>query len=128
MLSKIVIKNYRAFENFELAFTPGLNILVGHNDAGKTTLLEAIHLALTSRIRGRLLTYELSPYMINQAATAQYLEALAKGERPTPPEIVIDLFLEEGAETAALKGTNNELVENAAGLRVKASFSEDYAE
>jgi putative ATP-dependent endonuclease of the OLD family len=128
MLSKIVIKNYRAFESFELDFTPRLNILVGHNDAGKTTLLEAIHLALTSRIRGRLLIYELSPYMVNQVAAARYLDALAKGEKPTPPEIVIDLFLEDSAKTAVLKGTNNELLENAPGLRIKACFSEDYNE
>jgi putative ATP-dependent endonuclease of the OLD family len=128
MLSKIIIKNYRVFEHFELAFTPGLNILVGHNDAGKTTLLEAIHLALTSRIRGRLLVYELSPYMINQAAAAEYLDALRRGQHAIPPEIIIDLFLEDLPETAVLKGTNNELVENAPGLRIKASFSLDYAE
>lgn len=128
MLKKIAIRNYRAFEKFDLDFEPGLNILVGHNDAGKTTLLEAIHLALTSRIRGRLLMYELSPYMINQNAASQYVEALGRGERPTPPEFTIDLFLEERDETAALKGSNNVLVEDAPGLRVKASFSQDYVD
>ena len=128
MLNKIIIKNYRVFEDFCLEFTPGLNIVVGHNDAGKTTLLEAIHLALTSRIRGRLLAFELSPYMVNQAAAARYIEALSRGERPTPPDIVIDLFLEERAETAVLKGTNNTTVEDAPGLRLKASFAHDYAE
>jgi putative ATP-dependent endonuclease of OLD family len=128
VLSKIIINNYRAFEEFCLEVTPGLNILVGHNDAGKTTLLEAIHLALTSRIRGRALSYELSPYMVNHAAAARYIDAISRGEQPTPPEIVIDLFLEERAETAVLIGTNNATVENAPGLRLKASFSNDYAE
>ncbi len=128
MLNKIIIKNYRAFENFTLEFTPGLNILVGHNDAGKTTLLEAIHLALTSRVHGRFLAYELSPYMVNHAAVARYVAALQRDEHPTPPEILIDLYLDQRPETAVLTGTNNTTVESAPGLRLKASFSQDYVE
>ena len=128
MLKKLIIKNYRVFEDFSLEFAPGLNILVGDNDAGKTTLLEAVNLALTSRVRGRPLAYELSPYMVNQAAAARYLAGLERGERPTPPEIVIDLYLDDRAETAVLTGTNNVTVENAPGLRLRASFSQDYAE
>lgn len=49
MLTKIVIKNYRCYEDFTLEFNKGLNILVGDNDSGKSTLLEAIGLALTGR-------------------------------------------------------------------------------
>ena len=128
MLDKIIIKNYRAFENFTLEFKPGLNILVGDNDAGKTTLLEAVHLALTSRVHGRLLAYELSPYMVNQAAAARYVAALARGVHAAPPEIVIDLYLDRRPDTAILTGTNNATVENAPGLRVKASFSQDYVQ
>jgi len=128
LLKKIIIKNYRAFEDFTLEFTSGLNIVVGDNDAGKTTLLEAVHLALTARVRGRLLATELSPYMVNQSAAGRYVAALARAERPTPPEIVIDLYLDQRPETAILTGTNNATVENAPGLRVKASFSQDYAQ
>lgn len=128
MLTKIIIKNYRVFEDFTLEFNPGLNILVGDNDAGKTTLLEAVNLALTSRVRGRPLASELSPYMINQTAANRYIEALGRGERPTPPEIVIDLYLDERSEAAVLVGTNNAAVENAPGLRLRASFSQDYVE
>lgn len=128
MLSKIIIRNYRVFEEFTLEFNPGLNILVGDNDAGKSTLLEAVNLALSSRIRGRPLASELSPYMINQAAAAHYLEGIARGEPLTPPEIIIDLYLDERPETAVLSGTNNTTVENVPGLRLRASFSQDYVE
>lgn len=50
MLKKIHIQNYRVFEDLTLEFTDGLNVIVGNNDAGKSTLLEAVHLALTSRV------------------------------------------------------------------------------
>ena len=60
MLTKIHIQNYRVFTDFTLEFSAGLNVIVGDNDTGKSTLLEAVNLALTSRLRGRLLASELS--------------------------------------------------------------------
>jgi putative ATP-dependent endonuclease of OLD family len=128
MLKKIHIQNYRVFEDLTLEFTDGLNVIVGNNDAGKSTLLEAVHLALTSRVRGRLLFSELSPHLFNQIASTRYLNAAATGENPTPPEIVIDLFLEEQEETAALKGTNNCTLENVPGLRIRVHFWDEFAD
>jgi putative ATP-dependent endonuclease of the OLD family len=128
MLKKIHIENFRVFEHFNLDFRDGLNVLVGDNDSGKTTVLEAVHLALTSRLRGRLIANDLSPHLVNQAAAKRYLDAVRAGGNEPPPEIVIDLYLEEREETAFLKGTNNTAMENACGLRVKMSFSQDFVE
>ena len=128
MLKKIQIENYRVFEHFKLEFRDGLNVLVGDNDSGKTTVLEAVHLALTSRLRGRLIAHDLSPHLVNQIAARRYLDAVRGGGNEPPPEIVIDLYLEECEETAFLKGTNNTEMENACGLRVKMSFSQDFSE
>jgi predicted ATPase len=52
VLRRVLIKNYRVFRDFRLEFSPGINIIVGNNDAGKSTLLEAINLALTARLHG----------------------------------------------------------------------------
>jgi putative ATP-dependent endonuclease of OLD family len=128
MLSKIHIENFRTFRKFDLAFRDSLNIFVGNNDAGKTTLLEAIHLALTLRFRGRPLAYELSPHLINHEARDLYVSALAEGGEAAPPTILIDLFLEDRDDFAELKGENNYLRENAPGLRVRAAFSSSYSE
>ena len=43
---KIVIKNFRAIESAEVEFGPGLNVLFGPNDLGKSTLVCAIRAAL----------------------------------------------------------------------------------
>ena len=45
-ISSITIKNFRAFEEFELTLNKGLNLIVGENNSGKTTLIDAIRLAL----------------------------------------------------------------------------------
>ena len=128
VLRRIDIRNYRCFRSFTLDFNARVNIVVGANDSGKSTLLEAINLALSGRVRGRPLAAELSPHMFNQAAVANYLEELRTGKRPIPPEISIDLYLDETDETAPLKGTNNAAHEDACGLRVSVRFDRDFAE
>jgi Predicted ATP-binding protein involved in virulence len=46
-LEKIKIQNYRCFKNYEIAFTQGVNILIGKNGSGKTTIINAIRHALS---------------------------------------------------------------------------------
>lgn len=45
-LSLIEIKNFRSFEAITVALQPGLNVLVGRNNTGKTNILQAIRMAL----------------------------------------------------------------------------------
>src|SRR4051812_29807527 len=99
VLTKIEIRNYRVFQRFSLAFRDGLNVVVGDNDSGKTTLLEAVSVALTGRLGDKQLQFALSPHLFNQASAAAYIAGLEKDERPAPPEITIDLFLDGGMNT-----------------------------
>jgi putative ATP-dependent endonuclease of OLD family len=58
---KVIIKNFKCFkESFKIDFKDGLNIIVGDNEAGKSTILDAIHLALTGWHNGRHISNELS--------------------------------------------------------------------
>jgi len=41
-LNKILLENFRNYENLSVDFDPGVNLLVGNNAQGKTNLLEAI--------------------------------------------------------------------------------------
>ena len=50
MIKKIFIKNYKIFEHFDIELNEDLNIIVGNNETGKSTILEAINLALTKRL------------------------------------------------------------------------------
>lgn len=44
MLKNIQLQNFRTFESITLSFAPGVNILVGENGVGKTSILEAVYL------------------------------------------------------------------------------------
>lgn len=85
MITRIIVKGYRLFEDFELEPNAGMNILVGDNDAGKSTLLEAISLALTGRLNGRWAQDELNPYWFNQAQVKKYFESLSTDSPLSPP-------------------------------------------
>lgn len=45
-LAKLVIKNFRKLQHAELSFQPGLNVLVGSNNVGKTAVVDALRALL----------------------------------------------------------------------------------
>lgn len=51
-MEKIKLENYRCFENYEMTFKPGVNLLIGDNASGKTTILKALQIAVGSFFTG----------------------------------------------------------------------------
>lgn len=45
-LSELSAQNFRQFQDFSISFNKGLNLLVGENNAGKTSVIDAIRLVL----------------------------------------------------------------------------------
>lgn len=45
-LSNLKINNFRQFEDFSLALNKGLNLLVGENNAGKSSVIDAVRIVL----------------------------------------------------------------------------------
>ncbi|NNU84768.1 DUF2813 domain-containing protein [Geobacillus sp. NFOSA3] len=41
-ISKLYIKNFKCFREFEIEFNEGLNVIIGSNNSGKTTIIKAI--------------------------------------------------------------------------------------
>lgn len=46
MLKKIKVKNFRSLDNFCMTFNKGLNVIIGENDAGKTSLIDSMKILL----------------------------------------------------------------------------------
>ncbi len=129
-IRKIKIQGYKAFRDFELDLNKDLNIIVGDNETGKTTLLEAINLILSCQIDGRNINYELNPYIFNYGMVRDFFTALKKGMCPTPPQILIEAYLndDEGNQLAKLRGTNNSAGEDCPGLYLKVELKEDFTD
>ena len=45
-ISKIHIKGFRNFKDKEVTFNDGVNVIIGHNNAGKTNLIRALALVI----------------------------------------------------------------------------------
>lgn len=126
IVDRIVIENFKCYRNFDLSLANPLTLIVGDNEAGKSTLLEAIHLCLTQQLYGRPIAYELSPYLLNKECVREYTQALRAGQRATPPKILIEVYLCDLPQFADLKGTNNSKRLDVPGIRMQLEFDESY--
>ncbi|KAA3607990.1 MAG: ATP-dependent endonuclease [Planctomycetota bacterium] len=120
---KAVVKNYKALKDREFQFNEDLNILVGDNDIGKSTLLESIEIALRSTLRGKPIVSALVPALFNRECQQEYLDG-DKSE-DSLPEILIELYLDGAPE---LRGWNNSKGEDAEGISMRICFDTDFSE
>lgn len=128
MISRIIISGYRRFRSFDMEPGAGLNIMVGDNEAGKSTLLEAINMALTGRVNGRWMQDELNPYWFNLGIVREFYDAVDSGLRPSPPEILIELYLQsDEADLQRMRGVYNSRGEDSPGVAVRIKPADDFA-
>jgi len=107
VIEKVKIHGYRRFRELTFEPHPRLNILIGENESGKSTLLEAIGLALTGRVNSRPAAEELNPFWFNQDLSAEFFRERVLGKLVAPPEISIEVFLKDRDEFASLIGAHN---------------------
>jgi putative ATP-dependent endonuclease of OLD family len=92
-ISKIHINKFRNFKDKEIVFNDGVNVIIGHNNAGKTNLIKAISLVLDNERPKRLGIDDFnkdvsldelkaSPPKISISVT------ITKGEEETPDDLV----------------------------------------
>ena len=131
-IEKINIVNYKCFKGrFSLNLNKGINIIVGNNEAGKSTIIEAIHLALSGMLNGRYLRNELSQYVFNKEIETIYLNSLKTDNPEKLPIVVIEIFF-SGDNFPELEGDGNSTKKKGCGISFKVEFDEqfqdDYAE
>jgi putative ATP-dependent endonuclease of OLD family len=125
-ITKVNIINYKCFEGkFSIDFQDGINIIVGNNEMGKSTILEAIHLALTGIINGRYLRNELSQYLFNKNTVHSYLNSLSGADKKNPPSISIEIFFSDDV-SQKFEGNNNSERISEYGVVLKIAFDDDY--
>ncbi len=128
-IRKINISNFKCYKHkFSLDLSNNVNILVGNNEAGKSTILEAIHLALTGMLNGHYIRNELSQYLFNREIERDYIDSLNSETRKTPPFILIELFIggEACQALSLLKGNCNSDHIDDCGVSFIIEFDEQY--
>ncbi len=126
-IDKLKITNFKCYEDtFSLVLNDGLNIIVGNNESGKTTILEAIQLALTGLLNGRPLRNDQAGYLFNLSTQDKYVKSLRTATPLPPPAITIELFFSgASSELAELEGDGNSEKAKVGGVVYKIEFDEE---
>ena len=125
-IERIKIINFKIFKGeFNLELNEGINILVGNNESGKSTVLEAIHLALTGLFNGKYLKNELTQYLFNTEIVKDYLNNIATGDTALLPYILIEVFI-KGKDYPLFEGRENSEKTEACGISLKIAFDKTY--
>lgn len=126
-VKRVVVRNYRVFRNLDVELRAGLNVIVGDNESGKSTLLEAMTLALTGRIHGRWAREQLTASWFNLAAVSEFFEH--SGRPADLPVIDIELYLDDVDDALQVhRGVHNSRTEDSVGLCLTISPATDFAD
>ena len=127
IIEKLKIVNFKLYDKESKIFNfhEDLNIIVGNNDTGKSTILDALQLVTTGKINGVYAERALSMNLFNMKAQREFSDSLDSKEIILP-EIIIEIFGKKDDRYADLSGTNNTLGEDCPGMQVKIEFDETY--
>lgn len=126
-IDRLKIHNFKCFKDFDLQLNTGLNILVGNNDSGKSTILEAIHLALTGLYGGRNVRNELSQYLFNNEVVTEYLSSVKDGKPIDLPNMFIEIYFSGSIDPNFEGNGNTEGLNSVEGIRFEAYYDDKYA-
>lgn len=128
IISKLKIQNYKLFKEKIIDFNDEINILVGNNDSGKSTILEAVSIVTTGKINRIYIDKFISASFFNNDVRNEYIKALSLKEYIAPPEIIIEAYCKDDPILNNHKGSNNSLGEDCCGITFSYEFDhEQYA-
>lgn len=101
-ITKIKLLNFKRFQEFKVEFDEKLNLLIGDNEAGKSSILTAIDLVISGS-RNKVETIGLE-YLFNSKVIEDFLKS--DKDYSMLPNLEIELFLNE-QNNECTNGKNN---------------------
>lgn len=127
-IKKLYIDGLKRFEHFEIEFNERLSILVGENEAGKSTILEAIRIVLNQQYWNADKSVLQDLFNLENIKSFQDSPSVA-----SLPKILIeiDLQLDNTPRSIDFYGPNHEYgnrSEEKYGIRFECKFDEDFSD
>lgn len=121
-IRRLVLRNFKRFKALELEFDPELNILVGGNEAGKSSVLQALDIVLSvSRSKVEAIGIEA---LFNAECIAEFL----RGSRKIAnlPEMLVEVYFDDLADRHDLDGRNNSNGTDHLGIKMVCKPVDEY--
>ncbi len=112
MINRVVIQNFKGIKYANINFSQK-NVMVGNNGVGKSTILEAISVALGQGNYG----FKLTPYLFHKSTWGTL-------SRTSLPSIIIEVYLDPIKGYEEYTGKNNSLRKESLGIKFEAKFDE----
>ena len=122
IIKKLKLKNFKKFAKFEVDFDDEINLIIGDNEAGKSSILSAIDIVLSGS-RHKIETFGLEN-LFNEKVINDFLNT--DRNYLNIPKLEIELFLNE-QKNDKTSGKNNSEETECDGLRLKITPNDDYS-
>ena len=129
-INKLKVKNYKLFRDATIVMNDSVNIFVGENDSGKTTILEALTMALTGKINSGNVNNRFNLDWFNVETRKEFQQSVEEGKTPSLPTIEIEVYfcsqIDDEVAIKKFRGTNNSLHEDTEGVKLEIVFDPQY--
>ncbi len=120
-ITKIILLNFKRFNCLELEFNADLNILIGDNESGKSSILTALDLVLSGS-KSKIETLNLEALFHTQAID-NFLTSDRRLENL--PTLFVEIYLNE-QNNPTLNGKNNSKHIECDGLKLECAPADEY--
>lgn len=121
VIQKIKLINFKRFQNFTIIPNNEINIIVGDNEAGKSTVVEAIDIVANGNIK------RIESIGIDRLLNIDSIKAFNQGDRNFEklPKIIVELYLDK-VNDFNLNGKNNTENMLCDGIRLICAPNDDF--
>jgi predicted ATP-dependent endonuclease of OLD family len=121
IIHKIILQNFKRFTTFEVDFDKQLNILIGDNESGKSSILQAIDIVLSGS-RNKVENIGLEN-IFNYQIINDFMQSNKRYENL--PVLIIELYLNE-QDNEVVFGRNNTKTADFNGLKLECKPNDDF--
>ncbi len=121
IIKTLRLKNFKRFKELEVSFKSEVNTIIGDNESGKSSILQAIDMAQSASKR-KILDYGIESLM-NLKAIQEFKEGDRKYE--DLPELLIEVYL-DNCDLEEFDGRNNSKQEDGYGFKLRCFPNEEY--
>lgn len=112
-ITRIKLKNFKRFRDFDISLGSTMNTLIGDNEAGKSTILQSIEMAASgSRHMVESIGVEA---LLNQDAVCEFMAGDVSVDQL--PDVIVELYLDNDNDPDLVGACNSESMQ-LAGIRM----------